>query len=195
MLFFSVIYKGFSSAKRPTHANAQVAQRIATVARWVAVEAALKLEKTKATQTLKTHFQSFKQLLPPSACTSEMNNNYRLCNRSQQCLPENTVLAKQTRVGRAKGLARRGDEFYAASHIDDAELLYFQSLALRPNNPSLLRKLGDLYHKVGNSSDAKLCYLGVVPDAANARFFDSSKIGSCAKYPTECSFENTTSPW
>ncbi|MBX2882266.1 MAG: DUF563 domain-containing protein [Granulosicoccus sp.] len=73
-------------------------------------------------------------------------------------------------------LAKRGDEFNAADNPDDAESLYYQSLSLRPNNPSLLRKLGDIYSKKNAVDDARMCYLGVIPDSANERFFDSQQI-------------------
>ncbi|MBX2884474.1 MAG: glycosyltransferase family 61 protein [Granulosicoccus sp.] len=77
----------------------------------------------------------------------------------------------------ADTLSARGDELAAQGHLDDAVSVYFQSLGLRSNNPALLRKIGHLYEQSGESEAARMCQLGVIPDAANERYFDAAALG------------------
>jgi len=76
----------------------------------------------------------------------------------------------------ADNLARRGDELAEQHHIDDALSVYFQSLSLRSNNPALLRKIAELYLRADQPKAAQLCQLGVIPDAANERYFDATGL-------------------
>jgi len=93
----------------------------------------------------------------------------------------------------ADALARRGDHFARQQQVEDAINLYYQSLGLRSNNPTLLRKIGDLYQQCGDNEDARLCYLGVIPESANQRYYAAEGlvnriIPTTASHATETTF-------
>ena len=74
-------------------------------------------------------------------------------------------------------LARRADSL-AKQYPEQAQSLYFRSLGFRPNNASLLRKLADLYQSSDATQNALLCRQGVIPEAANTRFYDGDLVES-----------------
>ncbi|NNE74623.1 MAG: tetratricopeptide repeat protein [Acidimicrobiales bacterium] len=83
-----------------------------------------------------------------------------------------------TQAQLARTFARRGDEFAAAGDIDRAEAAYFRSLTHRPEDSRLLRKIASLYLESGRLDEARLCWRGVIPDAANERFFDPARLAA-----------------
>ena len=76
----------------------------------------------------------------------------------------------------AESLVKRADKLVQQSHWDDAMSLYYQCLILRSNSQVILSKISQIYLHEGQVEEARLCQLGVVPDAGNERFYDSCQL-------------------
>lgn len=80
----------------------------------------------------------------------------------------------KNRQAQYKSLIKQGDTAVENGKYSEAETCFYGALELCPGITAVLTKIGHLYKAQNREEDATLCFRGVIPDAANAQFFDSN---------------------
>lgn len=78
-----------------------------------------------------------------------------------------------------------GDEFYTNGKLEDAKTAYYEALRLRPNQPDVIAKLGEIDQKLGNvpettgpdSSSVQSALSPLAADTSAAQIADQNKFG------------------
>jgi YidC/Oxa1 family membrane protein insertase len=77
-----------------------------------------------------------------------------------------------------------GDEYYSSGKLEDAKTAYYEALRLRPNQPQVIAKLGEIEQKLGNvpettGPDSTTVQSQSVPvsDSASIQVADQNKFG------------------
>ncbi|OED42356.1 hypothetical protein AB833_06805 [Chromatiales bacterium (ex Bugula neritina AB1)] len=81
-------------------------------------------------------------------------------------------------------LVNFAEELIQSNCLDSAKSLICSALVMAPGRSALIHKLGEIYDREGNLEAAGLCFRGVIPDAANEQYFQSSQL-SGKRLPAE----------